>query len=528
VALIAVIVLASALRLWGLGSRPILYFDSGAYLGEGAFLRSAAQRTVEALLAPGPPGPLQRIALATEDGTDGHPPDLAKPGHAVLVAMSMLLLGKTVLAGTLVSALAGVGTVAVTCALGMFGWGPRVAVPAGLMLAISGQGLVYSREPLVESDGMFFAALAALVYLRARRGRTLFLAGTLFGIAFTCNNRLWYLPAVLAPVELAGRPGFRQFIKRTVVLAAGALMPLATIELAYVVARWIGRTSGVRADFLDYAQQMVAFIHMNPPDLWRPDEWPTYFVDLAFMDGLPVLALFLVGIGILVLHLRGRHTSQSEMLLIGSVLVPLALYSVYSTGEVRMRHFSLALPFVMLAASIGLERLARIAGNCGGLVLVVACVLLAAIGTPRTSALVSDPSGIGAVLEFVGNQPVASTNGPVMAYYIGEGNTNARLRPAFIDTPADLRALAGSYPLLVVDMQAYLFPSTLTDRYDGARPLLDVRNGNDIWYLADLLEHGGVAWGDWRGLLNTWTAHRDGATRIRLYALGDLVDSPPQ
>ena len=180
-ALVAILVLAAIVRLWGLGGQPVLFFDSGVYLGEGAFLASAAQRAASALVSPGPVGPLERVALATQDGTDAHPPDIAKPGHAVLLAISMLLLGKTALAGALVSALAGIGTIAATYALGMRGWGPRVAIPAAILLAISGQAVVYSREPLVEADGMFFATVAALIYLRSSSLRGLLAGGRAVG-----------------------------------------------------------------------------------------------------------------------------------------------------------------------------------------------------------------------------------------------------------------------------------------------------------------------------------------------------------
>jgi len=114
-ALVAILALAAIVRLWGLGGQPVVFFDSGVYLGEGAFLASAAHRAASALISsPDPPGPFQRVALALRDGTDAHPPDIAKPGHAVLLGISMLLLGKTALAGALVSALAGIGTVAAT------------------------------------------------------------------------------------------------------------------------------------------------------------------------------------------------------------------------------------------------------------------------------------------------------------------------------------------------------------------------------------------------------------------------------
>jgi len=525
-----IVLLAAIVRLWGLPSQPVLYFDSGVYLGEGAFLASAAQRAAQALVSPGPPGPVERIAQATAQGTDAHPPDIAKPGHAVLVALAMLLLGKTALAGSLVSALAGIGTVGATYAIGALGWGCRVAIPAALFLAISGQHLVYSREPLVESDGLFFATLAALVYLRARGARGLVCAGLLYGVAFSCNNRLAYLPAVLLIAELADWSGWRTLIRRGTLLGIGFLAPLAGIELAYLAARGLGRAAGAPTQFLDYVQQLVAFSRMNPPDRWRPDEWPTYFVDLALMDGLVVLGLFIVGILAILLHLRHRPWRRADLLLAGSLLVPLLLYSAYSTGEVRMRHFSLAIPWVMLAAALGLDRLARLVASAsrrrdllpsGTVTVVVALVL--GLAVPRVIALDSPPNGMPAVLAAIGSGPVAGTNGPVLAFYVGEDRSNARLREAFVNVPGDLSTLAGRYPTLVVDMQAYVFPGELTDRYDGTPAQLAVPNGNDAWYLADLLEHRGVPWGTWDDLLRTWQTHRAAASQLRVYTLRDLL-----
>jgi len=521
--LAAILVLAAVVRFWGLGTQPVLYFDSGVYLGEGAFLASATQRAAAALVSPGPGNPLERVALATQDGTDGHSPDIAKPGHAILLAISMLLFGKTALAGALVSALAGIGTVAATYAIGLRGWGLRVAIPAALLLAISGEHLVYSREPLVEADGLFFATIAALVYLQTRTWRGLLVAGLLWGVAFTCNNRLSYLPVVVLLAELASWPGVRGLVRRGLIMSAGFVAPLAAIEAAYLVARGIGRVTGLRTDWLDYAQQLAAFSRMNPPDRVRFDEWPTFFVDLALMDGLGVLALLLVGFAVLLWRFHRRPWARADLLLAGSLLIPVALYSVYSTGEVRMRHFSLALPWVMLAAALGLAWLSARIGRYERWALAVATALLTVLAVPRIAALDSAPSGMPAMLEAIGAQKAASTNGPVLSFYVGEANTNARLREAFVNVPADLPPLAATYPLLVVDMQAAVFPGELTDMYARATPRLVVQNGNDAWYLADLLEHYGIAWGGWDDLLDKWRAQSQAASQIRLYDLRTLV-----
>ena len=85
--------------------------------------------------------------------------------------------------------------------------------------------------------------------------------------------------------------------------------------------------------------------------------------------------------------------------------------------------------------------------------------------------------------------------------------------------------LAATYPLLVVDMQAYVFAGDLTDIYSRATPRLVVQNGNDAWYLADLLEHYGMAWGGWDDLLDKWRAQSQAASQLRLYDLRALVRS---
>src|SRR5262249_5397660 len=157
----------------------------------------------------------------------------------------------------------------------------------------------------------------------------LLLAGLLWGVAFTCNNRLSFLPAVFVLAEVARWPGWRGLVRRGLAIGVGGLAPLAAIEAAYLLARALGRTAGARTDWLGHVPQLGAFSRMTPPDRLRFDQWPTYFVDLALMDGLGVLGLLLVGIGVLAWRLRRRSRSRADLLLAGSLLIPLALYSVY-------------------------------------------------------------------------------------------------------------------------------------------------------------------------------------------------------
>jgi 4-amino-4-deoxy-L-arabinose transferase-like glycosyltransferase len=536
--LVAILLLAAVLRFWQLGSSPILYFDAGAYLGEGRFLASAAERAADAWAHPtpdAPANPLARAITAVQDGTAGHPPDLAKPGHAMLLALAILALGPTTLAAGLVPALAGLGTVALTYAIGSIGWNRRVGAVGAVLLAVSAEHLVYSREPLVESTGLFFATLAGLVYLRRLvdpdrhdGARALLAVGAVSGLAFACNNRLLYLPLFFGGLELvfAWRDltfaGWRSIVLREVALAAGFLLPIAAIEGVFLVAQAVGVAFGATPGFLDYAHQFVNFMRMNPASRSRLDQWPTFFADLGLLDGLPALAALLFGLGVLLIR---RTWSRPDVLLAASLLVPVVLFSVYSSGEVRMRNFSVALPWAMLVAALGVcwiaERTPRPNLAAG-----VTVGVLALLALPVDLAIVSAPSAtpdLLATLDRNAIADVASTNGPVLSYYIGEEHTNARLRPAFINTEDDLREISAGYPYVAVDMQGYWTPGPVTDRADRVVPVFQAPNGSDVLFLAFLLERHGIAWGDWNAVLQEWQVNRGAATSMRLYRSTDLL-----
>jgi hypothetical protein len=539
---VAVLLLAAVLRFWQLGSMPILYFDSGAYLGEGRFLASAAQRAADAAVYPAPDSarnPVTRVVQAVQDGTAGHPPDLAKPGQAILLALAMLLLGPTTLAAGIVPALTGLGTVAATFGTGLTGWQRRVGVAAAFLLGMSAEHLVYSREPLVESSGLFFATLAGFFYVRRlvhpdRFGdaRSLLLVGVLIGAAVACNNRLLYLPLLFGAFEIgavwrdraADANWWRSIAWRLLALGVGVALPLAVLEGAFLAAQAISSVSGAAPGFLDYVHQFVNFMRMNPASRARLDQWPTFFADLGLMDGVPLLGLLLVGVCALALR---RRWSRADVFLAASLFVPVVLFSVYSSGEVRMRNFSVALPWAMLVAALGLNWVAERTRYPGQLLAAALCVL-GLFALPRDLEVITAPSAMPGLLATLAShdvQRVASTDGPVLSYYIGEDRTNARLRPAFINTEADLRQIAVDYPYVVVDMQGYWTPGPVTEHAARVTPVFEADNGNSILFLAFLLERHGVAWGDWDAITDELNANRAPATRLRLYRSADLASS---
>lgn len=625
--LIPILLLAAGLRLWGLAGQASFFYDAGTYLSEARFVAGAAQRAFGALLSPdsGPANPLERVVRAAEAGPpgEGHPPEMAKPGHTLLLAVAMLIVGQTPFAGLLVSAVAGTATVAATYALGALAWNRQVAVAAALLLAVSAQHLVYSREALVEADSLLFATLAALVYLRGvlrspllaagpradagrsdpfrkvlrvllagDRGQPSSLAryggvdgtvpkvrngplsapaltplarvrhspwllggvGLLLAVAFLANNRLFYLPATLLAAEIAlwrrdGGGVAHRLRQRALPLALGFLAPVVALQAALVALKALARTFGATADWPGYLEQLRAFSANNPP---RPrlEQWPTFLVDATLMDGPLVVALALLGLAVALAPRRalaGRREHPAacqvtavalatpgralpDLLLASSILLPVGLFTVYTTGEVRMRFFSAGLPWMALAAGVGLQALGtwasrhRLPGQLASSALLALAVGLA---LPRAVELATPPNGYPALLRHLrasGIQRVASTNGPVLGVLLGEDRANARSRASFILDLEDYRSVVEQYRYVAVEMQAYLFPNPFTGAMDTQPPVFAVPHGNGAWFLADLLEHQGSAWGGWALVLDHWRTYADRATQLRLF---DGQATPP-
>ena len=530
--------LAAALRFWSLPDQPVLYFDSGQYLGEARFLSSAARVGGAALFSSGSGNPLERVVRAVDQGTEAHAPDNAKVGHAILLATSMLVFGTTAFSAVLVSAVAALGTVAATYAIGVLGWGRRVGIPAALMLAISGWHLTYSREAYAEADMVLFTTLAYLVYLhgltpspRAGFSGSLVWNGVLFGLAFACNTRAAYALLVLVPTEvllwrLRGWARWAPTLRRGLALASGLVAPLIVIEGAYLATRFVAGGFGASAAWPDYAQQIAAYLQQHPLII-RFDQWPSFFTYLWFMDGALMLVLLLIG----VVWTSVRPKRPADVLLLTALLMPVLLYSVYVAGAVRMRAFSLALPWVMLGAALGLNVVVsfvrRLAPAVNPAVLSsIVLVVLGVVAIPRTLDLVSAPNGMPSLVSYLGTHSasdVASTDGPILGFFIGEQHTNAKFRAAYINTPVDLSDLSRRYEFVAVEMQGYLFPNEVADRFLAAQPVFTAPHGNATWYLASLFENRGVGWGEWSDLLADWQRYRGAATELRLESLRALA-----
>jgi hypothetical protein len=151
---------------------------------------------------------------------------------------------------------------------------------------------------------------------------------------------------------------------------------------------------------------------------------------------------------------------------------------------------------------------------------------LVVLAMPRDLELITAPDGVPSLLTYlseVGVSDVASTDGAVLGFYVGEEHTNAKFRAAYINAPDDLTQLEQRYRFVAVEMQGYLFPNEVTRRYQASQPVFVVAHGSPTWYLASLLENRGMGWAEWDALLADWHRHLPAATEIRLEDLHELA-----
>jgi hypothetical protein len=335
------------------------------------------------------------------------------------------------------------------------------------------------------------------------------------------------MPLVLVPTELfAWRArGWRHWqlsALRAVLLGVGFVAPLALLQGAYAAAHWIGRAYGAAASWPDYAQQLAAYWQQHPVII-RFDQWPSFFVDLSLLDGIYLLPLAAAGVAAALMRPKRRQ----DMLLLAALLLPIALYSVYVAGAVRMRAFSLALPWVMLAAAVGADAIVRCLPR-QRLMLGALAGVLVLLALPRDIELMSAPNGMPALVSYLnqsGVQDVASTDGAGLGFFVGEEHTNAKFRAAYINTPDDLSQLEQRYRFVAVEMQGYLFPNEVAERFLKVQPVFAVAHGSPTWYLASLLENRGVRWGEWDLLLASWRRYARVATELRVQDLHELAQN---
>ncbi|MDQ2742518.1 MAG: glycosyltransferase family 39 protein [Chloroflexota bacterium] len=348
--LLPIVGLAGVLRFDLLVTRGLLYWDEGKFALEGVRILS-----VLISLPVVHPALLAGKAIGT-----------AKPGHALLIALSYALFGVHDYAPLLMNATASVLQVVVLFFLARQFFGPHVALLAAALLAIAGYDIVYARSALSESDANLLFLTSVLIWsIRCKPWAADFhpnrpawsgivLPAIILGAAFTVNYRLIVFIAVLVPADLVirwKREGWRSVTRAAALWAVG----LSLLPLAWQVIGVLAQRRGVilfrsEIDYLptSYFHEVLYQLHGGKQSVLRFSPLP-YLQWYTYRQGVLTFTLLLLGLGIAAFDRSPRWVLPASL-----VLIPYGVY-VFAPFIVP-RNLDAALPFAALLSAAALAR----------------------------------------------------------------------------------------------------------------------------------------------------------------------------
>ncbi len=458
--MLAILLVAAAIRLPPLPTKDISFADEGSHLQEGRLLASLGAAALNGVGLAWPVGgdpafaPVPRLEWPTRWGPlRGEPLLSVRPGHSALVGLAMLLAGERPLAGQLASALLGVATVAMVFAIGRRLYGPPAGLLAAGALALSGWHALYSTQALSEVDSLFFAALSLWLYLGAHRHRLLW-TGLALGAAFLTNPRLWILaPFPLLADWLCRRAAPSGRLPQWGSYTGGFLAPLALAAAVDELSIFIAGTSlfgnYLHATFSTVAMHVQYLVGSSDlgttavvPRASLPERLSIYPYLTWAWDGVLLTGLTALGLFSALWH--RRPTDRLMLLLFAGAF----LGQTFLTPTAARFFLMLALPAALLVGR-SLLWLPASRRHLGAAVLLA---LLTVEGIPRAASLASVSSGYRGAAAFVVQESGGKhlSNQPsITGFYTGQANA----RWLSEDLEAVQRDVAEGYYLAVVALR---------------------------------------------------------------------------
>jgi len=455
--LLPIVVLAGVLRFDMLVKRGLLYWDEGKFALEGVRILSV----------------LISLPVVHPAGLAGKAIGTAKPGHALLIALSYALLGVHDYAPLLMNATASVLQVVVLFFVARQFFGPHVALLAAAFLAVAGYDIVYARSALSESDANLLFLTSVLVWstrckpwatdFRPNRPawRGIVLPAIMLGAAFTVNYRLIVFIAVLVPADLAirwKREGWRAVTRVAALWAVGLLL----LPLAWQVIGVLAQRHGVvlfrgEIDYLptSYFHEVLYQLHGGKQSVVRFSPLP-YLQWYTHRQGWLTFALLLLGLAIATFDRSTRWVLPASL-----VLIPYGVY-VFAPFIVP-RNLDAALPFAALLSAAALARVldhlrvwrARVIASA------LAATAVVVVGVLQAGSLITVRSGFAQAatyLEQHGSHGAIVQNEIMRFYLRDEGRgCDAPPLPTQVASLAQDDGLGGDYA--VVDN--YFSPTAL-------------------------------------------------------------------
>jgi len=546
--ILAILVVAAAVRFPALPQKGIVDWDEASYLSHARLVASGARAVLTRLSVELPAGEFMRPASGFEADTRwgklrGEPTSQHRPSHTLSLAFGMLFLGEYAWAGQAVAASFGVLTVAIVYVFVRSAWGTAPAILAAAVLAASGLHALYSAEALPDSAMLFFWSAALLLHRRAldagRLWRHGLAAGASLGIAVTFNERaLLFLPWLGATQLLltlrdwleqrhaaaprrTGRNAASMALYRTAVVAAGCLLAVGAIAGVLAAVHAVSSLVGNQVPGLpsNYVQSFAGQF-----DVWRrstgsgvaPLAQFLVFPYLAWRWESP-LTILLVGAGATAALVRRDREDPAVI----SLLV--VSYVFYALAMRHVAHYYL--PAIVPIAVLAGRWLTLVPAGARLRVAGALSVLVVAWGAPRAADLAATSSGYQQASELA----IRETGGKHLSNYWGitgfyTGNANAIWPQDGMDSVR--RAIADGYWLAIIasthDNPGQVPPWELDAGPSGVRLVAEIPNPAGA-SLSNI--HGGP-----RGATDVAelmeTESRASGT-IRIYDLRPLLSSGP-
>jgi len=440
VGVIAIVVVAAILRFADLSARGLIYWDEAKFALEGIRIESLIGSALGAHLFP-----LAGKAIGT-----------AKPTSALLYALADALLGQHDWSPLYLNAVLSVGQVLVLYLALRRLFGGSAAIVAALFLAVSEYEIIYARSALTESDGSLILLIAVAAYAwqgldgeipRRRR----FWSALLLGLAFTTNYRLIVYAFALGVFDLAiqlRREGAVAAVRAAGTWAAGFLVIPAAWQAVDFVMRLEGTVlfrSEMTGRPMWYLQQAVYQIHQGKQS--RIEFMPQVYLQwLVLRQGVLAFALLLAGI-----VAAGLRRARPSLLLVAMTVIPWGIYTF--APFVVPRNLEAALPFMAALEACALVGLVRQLPRFRAAILLLAAVVLAAVGSSMSWRLTAERSGFAAAAVFVERHDGgrALTTNEIMVFYLRGSGSVCEAPPLGVTLPALSREVAAGYHYGVLD-----------------------------------------------------------------------------
>lgn len=348
IALGAILVLAAALRLYGLHN-PILDHPGWRQGDEAAIARNFAQ--------------LQNDLFAPQVDYDGPPPNYVELELQIvpyLAAQAYRAFGVHEVIARLFVIAFSLATIPLVYLLGKELYGVRAGLIAALLFAIAPGAVYYGRAIVPESDMLFFGCAALLFWWRwLNRWRALDLAE-----AVVCASLAWLAkpPALLLliPMVTLAFVRLRQGPARERWLSAGLVLSLLPLGLylahVHAIAEWHW-ASGIAAKHV-------------LPTLWRELSSPARLLAgvqgaLALLKMLEstMLGPFLLGALVLAVFAQPATRDRGRSWFFGAWFVALTAYTFAVVNVERVDYYLIwFIPFAVLYAAGAIDNLLGLGG----------------------------------------------------------------------------------------------------------------------------------------------------------------------